>query len=72
MKPDLLKSEFPEGLKSELHRIASNKLIFSVKDLADCLKRNNTELDSLTVVYCHDPQAQEYPSQAIRVLRHES
>jgi len=43
-----------------------------VKDLAEVLKTNNTELDSLTMVYCHDPALDEYPSAAMRIMRHES
>ena len=72
VKPENLRHEFPQGLKNELNRVGGNRFIWSVKDLAGVLKANNTELDSLTVVYCHDPELKEYPSHAIRVLRHES
>lgn len=52
--PENLRHNFPEGLKHDLLRVAGNKPIWTVKDLADALKNNNTQLDSLTVVYCHD------------------
>jgi hypothetical protein len=45
---------FPDDLKSEIDRLSTTKLIWSMKDLSDALKKNNTKLDSLTVVYVHD------------------
>ncbi len=50
-----LNENFPEGMLDEVNRVKTNKLIWSIKDLSDALKRNNTKLDSLTVVYVYDP-----------------
>jgi len=70
--PQKLNSEFPEGLNEELIRITSNRLIWSTKDLADALKKNNTELDSLTMVYVYDKENFENAQVALRLMRHES
>ena len=73
VRPEHLRSEFPQGLKHDLLRVSGSKPIWRVKDLAEALRVNNTELDSLTVVYCHDLKSkEEFPSVAMRVMRHES
>lgn len=38
---EAVRNDFPEGLESELRRIQSNKLIWSLKDLTLELKANN-------------------------------
>ena len=63
---------FPEGIKSEIERLSSTKLIWSIKDLSDALKVNNTKLDSLTIVYVHDEATYNDSNVALRLLRHES
>ncbi len=55
-----------------MNRVANNRLIWSVKDLYDALKQNNTQLDSLTMVYCYDPENYDEAQIALRLLRHES
>ena len=64
--------DFPEGIQQELNRIANNRLIWSVKDLYDALKQNNTQLDSLTMVYYYNPDNYDEAQIALRLLRHES
>ena len=56
----------------ELKRISTNKLIWSIKDLSDAIKENNTKLDSLTVVYVYDPATYQEDRVALRLMRHES
>ena len=63
---------FPEGIESEIQRLSSTKLIWSIKDLSDVLKVNNTKLDSLTIVYVHDEATYNDSHVALRLLRHES
>lgn len=65
-------SDFPEQMQNELSRVAVNRLIWSMRDLSQALKHNNTELDSLTMVYCYDPENYEDAQVAMRMLRHES
>jgi len=50
----LLNEDFLITLKKEVERIQSNRLIWSARDLTEALRKNNTELDSLTVVYAYD------------------
>jgi hypothetical protein len=50
-----LNQNFPEEMFQEIKRVSTNKLIWSIKDLSDAIKQNNTKLDSLTVVYVYDP-----------------
>lgn len=70
--PKKLIEEFPKGFEQELNRVSTNKLIWSVKDLSEALKHNNTNLDSLTVVYVYDKDKFEDVQTAIRMIRHES
>ena len=42
------------AFKRFVNRVSKVKLAASVSDLVTALKTNNTELDSLTVVYCTD------------------
>lgn len=35
-------------------KISGNRLIWSVRDLTEILKQNNTNLDSYTLVYVYD------------------
>ena len=46
----------------------------SVRDLVVALKENNTELDSLTIVYCNDGSQERHKldQKALRLLAHES
>lgn len=54
--PKKVNEEFPSGFEQEFNRVSTNKLIWSVKDLSEALKHNNTKLDSLTVVYVYDKE----------------
>ncbi len=50
------------------------RLAGSVRDLVVALKENNTQLDSLTIVYCNDGDTdrQKVDQMALRLLAHES
>ena len=69
---EALNQNFPEGMFDEIKRVKTNKLIWSIKDLSDALKQNNTKLDSLTVVYVYDPETYQDDKVALRMMRHES
>lgn len=69
---ETLNQNFPEGMFDEIKRVKTNKLIWSIKDLSDALKRNNTKLDSLTVVYVYNPETYQDDKVALRMMRHES
>jgi hypothetical protein len=69
---EALNQNFPEGMFNEIKRVKTNKLIWSIKDLSDALKQNNTKLDSLTVVYVYDPETYQDDKVALRMMRHES
>ena len=38
----------------------------------DKLGNNQTSFDSITIVYNHDTENEEYPAEALRILKHES
>ena len=69
---EALNQNFPEGMFDEIKRVKTNKLIWSIKDLSDALKQNNTKLDSLTLVYVYDPETYQDDKVALRMMRHES
>ena len=69
---EALNQNFPERMFDEIKRLKTNKLIWSIKDLSDALKQNNTKLDSLTVVYVYDPETYQDDKVALRMMRHES
>ena len=69
---EALNQNFPEGMFDEIKRVKTNKLIWSIKDLSDALKQNNTKLDSLTVVYVYNPETYQDDKVALRMMRHES
>ena len=69
---EALNQNFPEGMFDEIKRVKTNNLIWSIKDLSDALKQNNTKLDSLTVVYVYDPETYQDDKVALRMMRHES
>ena len=60
--------------KAFADRVSKVKLAATIRDLVDTLKANNTELDSLTIVYCTDgnPKTYEQEQKALRMLTHES
>ena len=55
-------------------KVSKVRLAATIRDLVDALKANNTELDSLTIVYCTDgnPRTYEQEQKALRMLTHES
>ena len=74
IKPEVFERGYPFSMDSELHRLTSNKLVWSRKDLATALEENQKSgYESMTIVYSHsDAECKSYPEQAFRLLRHES
>ena len=75
VKPDSLKDY--QAFKKFAQRVGNIKIAGSIKDLVTALKLNNTQLDSLTIVYCArqgSPTTDDHAldQKALRLLSHES
>ena len=60
--------------RRQVDKVSRVKLAASVSDLITALKTNNTELDSLTVMYCPDgdPKKSALEQKALQLLTHET